>query len=48
MRPQDFWRLTPTELSWLLDAWQPVKMYGNMPESKAAAIYRQTYGDTPS
>jgi len=44
MRPKDFWRLTPAEFWWLLDAKKPVKMYGKMTEYEVAAIYAETYG----
>lgn len=44
MKPKVFWRLTIDELFWLLDAWRPVRMYGDMPESEVAAIYDEDYG----
>lgn len=45
MRPKDFWKLTPIEAMWLVDAKKPVKMYGKMTEHEVAEIYRQTYGE---
>jgi hypothetical protein len=45
MRPKDFWRLTPTEFWWLVDAKRPVKMYGSMTEFEVAQIYEDTYGE---
>jgi hypothetical protein len=45
MRPKDFWRLTPAEFWWLLDAKKPVKFYGKMSEFEVAQIYNETYGE---
>ena len=45
MRPRDFWRLTPAEFWWLIDAKKPVKMYGKMSEAEVAQIYQETYGE---
>lgn len=44
MRPKDFWRLTPTEFWWLVEANKPVKMYGKMTEYEVKAIYEEAYG----
>jgi hypothetical protein len=39
-----FWRATPTELFWLCEARQPVKMYGSMTEAEVRDIYEDAYG----
>lgn len=43
MAPSEFWNLTPTEFYWILDAKQPVKMFGKMTEHEVAAIYDEAY-----
>lgn len=45
MRPKDFWRMTPAEFHWLMEAKRPRTMYGKMTEDEVEAIYAEAYGD---
>jgi hypothetical protein len=36
--------MSPAELWWLIEAKQPVKMYGSMTEDEVRQIYEETYG----
>lgn len=42
MAPTEFWRLTPTDLFWLIDAKRPPKMYGSMTEDQVAELWEIT------
>lgn len=46
MRPKDFWKLTPVELMWLIEAKRPVKMYGKLTEDEVAELYQYAYGES--
>jgi hypothetical protein len=45
LTPSEFWGCDPVEVWWLVEAAQPVKMYGDMTEGEVAAIYAETYGE---
>jgi hypothetical protein len=44
IKPSEFWRLTPKEVWWFIEALKPIRMYGDMSESEVVEIYRKTYG----
>ena len=44
MSRDEFWRMDPAELWWLVEHHRPVKMYGSMTEDEVAQIYEEAYG----
>jgi hypothetical protein len=44
MTAEQFWRLSPTELWWWVEAKRPVRMYGRMTEDEVRQIYDEAYG----
>lgn len=46
MTPDEFWRMRPIELQWLIEAKQPAKRYaGGLTEAEVAERYAATYGE---
>ena len=44
--PADFWKMSPIELHWLIEAKQPPKKYaGGLSEAEVAERYAATYGE---
>lgn len=47
MSPRDFWELHPEEFWLIVEARQPVKMYGKMTEAEVAQICAEDFGELP-
>jgi len=40
LSPAEFWRMSPTEFWWFIEAKMEVKMYGNLSEDDAEGLYQ--------
>ena len=43
--PDAFWRMTPTELWWLVEAHRKPPDYGRLTEDEVRELYEEAYGD---